>query len=492
MELRDLIRICVLRSNAHRPFSSINKAPYCIAIRVFTHFCRRFQEIAAVYVRRRLVGRSWIPALSDIDLTVLIRKDLGLEREYLFLRRFWQGMQLVRKVFPMIGEVEILNEDQMEIWLKNGFEGVNFEGWQQILGNAASPVLERPVIPNCDVFQAYNFALSFYLHTFYRGLHQTRHPHYLLKQDSFRILRKINKCLSAIGANSTASSDKINELPPDIDEVICLMISSLDNGLSSIASSTNGCAGKNEGNEQDYLPVDIYSSIQDSNNVSGFAALIGWEHVIRSVYQTHDKRVYVILRDGIDFSTMKQCVGTIWDAGQLGGGRLIIVGEKLFQHLLQRYYPFEYAHLAEFRILLLGTDILPDIAPPGKSSFVNYLIGQVPLMIVYSYSVEFIFPNQMNYYRGEQFDFVSQNMLFLKCYLEKGIINARRHKLLADCLRHSPHHLKRMRMLQRNLENRPADEPSWEWFKLLRPMADEICSLLSTHCTHNQTGCFGE
>jgi hypothetical protein len=493
MEFKDFIRICVLRSNAHWPFSILNRTPYFVAIGTVSSFCKRFQEIRAVYVRHRLAGRGWIPALSDIDLTIVISKDLGLEREYLCLQRFWRGMQWIQKVFPMIGEIEILNEDQLRIWLKYGTEGRNFKDWQLISGNPVSPVPADFTNADHHGLRAYNFALSFYLYTFYRKLHQATLPQYLLRQDSFRILRKIHKSLGAIGVPVKISSDQINERVPDRDEMICLLLAALENGLNAIAGHANRIAGKTTGNGRDQLAgMDVFDPSQCSKSIIDIAALARWKHLIRSVYQTHDERVYVILKDGIDFSAMGHCVRAILDAWFSGNGSPTIIGEKLFEHLLQHYYPFEYAHLAEFRILLLGADILPNITPPGKSCFVDYLIGQVPLMIAFPFSFEVLMPRRSDYYLGEGFEFTSQNMLFLKCYLEKGIINAKRRKLLADCLRHSPHHLKRTRMLQMNLEHRRADQLSWEWFKLLRPITDSICRHLSNHSELNKAGSLNE
>ncbi len=86
MKCRDFIREVVLRTNPYRPFSSLNKVPYRLAIEAFLRLCGKFPEITSAYLRGSLVSRDWVPALSDIDLTVIVDDQLGLDEEYAFLR----------------------------------------------------------------------------------------------------------------------------------------------------------------------------------------------------------------------------------------------------------------------------------------------------------------------------------------------------------------------------------------------------------------------
>ncbi len=55
--------------------------------------------------------KNWIPAVSDIDLTVIIDGSLTELQEYNFLKSFWKKFERLKKIFPMIGEVDIMNEN---------------------------------------------------------------------------------------------------------------------------------------------------------------------------------------------------------------------------------------------------------------------------------------------------------------------------------------------------------------------------------------------
>src|SRR5437016_5956468 len=101
MKIRDIVRTAVLKTNPHWPFSSLNKTPYYLAIRIFVQACKRFPEIHSVYLRAGLTEGHWLPGLSDIDLTLVIDSKLTVEREFVFLRSFWKRYKFLKCFFPM-------------------------------------------------------------------------------------------------------------------------------------------------------------------------------------------------------------------------------------------------------------------------------------------------------------------------------------------------------------------------------------------------------
>ena len=115
--LTRLLRTVVLRTNSHWPFRQCNRIPYAAALHAFAWSFQRRREIRSVYVRHGRVEREWIPALSDIDLTVILQRSLSVEAEYEFLATFWRRFRRLKCVFPMLGEVEILNEGELAPWL---------------------------------------------------------------------------------------------------------------------------------------------------------------------------------------------------------------------------------------------------------------------------------------------------------------------------------------------------------------------------------------
>src|SRR5262245_1720211 len=100
MKIRDIVRTAVLRTNPFWPFSTLNKMPYELAITAFVQTCKRFREIRSVYLRHGLTEGYWIPALSDIDLAVIIDSKLTIDEEVSFLNSFWKNHDRIKKLFP--------------------------------------------------------------------------------------------------------------------------------------------------------------------------------------------------------------------------------------------------------------------------------------------------------------------------------------------------------------------------------------------------------
>ncbi len=114
MKIKDLVRIVVIKTNPYWPFSILNKLPYYVAIIVFIRVFKRFHEIKSIYLRHGLIKENWIPALSDIDLTLIINSNLKLEEEYCFLKSFWRKFFLIKKLFPIKRQRENKNTSNRE------------------------------------------------------------------------------------------------------------------------------------------------------------------------------------------------------------------------------------------------------------------------------------------------------------------------------------------------------------------------------------------
>jgi len=107
MKIRDIVRTAVIRTNPYWPFSRLNRLPYYLAIQAFVQLCKRFPAIKSVYLRHGLTEAHWVPALSDIDLALITDSKLSTEEEFSFLNSFWNHHDRIKKLFPMLGEIEI-------------------------------------------------------------------------------------------------------------------------------------------------------------------------------------------------------------------------------------------------------------------------------------------------------------------------------------------------------------------------------------------------
>ena len=69
--------------------------------------------------------REWVPALSDIDLTIVIDDALRLDEEYAFLHSFWKAHKRLKRLFPMLGEIEIFNVSELRSFVSLGSWGTS-------------------------------------------------------------------------------------------------------------------------------------------------------------------------------------------------------------------------------------------------------------------------------------------------------------------------------------------------------------------------------
>jgi hypothetical protein len=128
---RDLLRTFVLRTNGIWPLSACNRLPYSTAVRLFVNAVRGRREIASVYLRHGMTGNAWIPGLSDIDWTVILERGLEEADERDFLEWFWSTYDRLRRYFPMLGEVVILDEGEFRLW--QIYSSTTSQGWSWML-----------------------------------------------------------------------------------------------------------------------------------------------------------------------------------------------------------------------------------------------------------------------------------------------------------------------------------------------------------------------
>ncbi|MGH7790867.1 MAG: hypothetical protein ACREOB_00995, partial [Thermodesulfobacteriota bacterium] len=237
MKVRDILRIAVLKTNSCWLFSSLNKMPYYLAIKVFVQMCKRFPEIKSVYLRHRLVEGSWTPALSDIDLAVITDSELSTDEEFYFLRSFWENCDRMKKLFPMLGEIEILNDKHIELWTKFGIEGYISGSWMLLYGKVTVKN-NFFVSPKRLAIESLNYALGFYLGLFLIKFNQRDEPLYLVLQDLKRLVFKVQRCLDYININESKKPIVAGLLDNKTDMLFCIL-NGLEQGIRFIIPANN-------------------------------------------------------------------------------------------------------------------------------------------------------------------------------------------------------------------------------------------------------------
>ena len=286
MSARDLMRTFIVKTNPYWPFSWCNRLPYALAIRVLMRAFRKCPEIRSMW----LWHDQWTPAMSDIDLLVLLQGGLTAEQEYDFLVSFWKTFDRLKRFFPMI-EAKILSEDELPLWLSYANSG----------HPDLTPVflygVEDPALAEVDFPSWRQFALSFALWVYMDVLPPcfAAPDSFLRRQDVQRRVRKILRVLKPVLSEAGQGCAAV-EGNSVVDAILALESAVVY--LDSIALRDDTEPGWLHGDAdgREYSPA-------------GLPALDG----VRSVIRTGSGKVLIVAEDGLEqrcsIASSKQATG---------------------------------------------------------------------------------------------------------------------------------------------------------------------------------------
>jgi len=181
MKIKEIIRSTVIMTNSYWPFSYLNRIPYYFAIKVFILAFKQFNEIKSIYLRHGLIESMWVPGLSDIDLTVIIDSRLNSDQEYYFLKSFWGKFHSLKKFLPIIGEVDIIDRENIDSWTKFTVRGYESRFWKLVYG---TETVKSNYIVNQErlALDSLNHAITNYTGQFLPKFYSNEKPKYLLSK----------------------------------------------------------------------------------------------------------------------------------------------------------------------------------------------------------------------------------------------------------------------------------------------------------------------
>jgi hypothetical protein len=460
MKIRDIVRTAVIKTNSYWPFSSLNKTPYYLAIRIFVEACRRFPEIRSVYLRSGLAEGHWLSGLSDIDLTVIIDSRLSTDAEFAFLCSFWKRYNLLKCFFPMLGEIEILNNQQLKTWTQFGLRGYEAPHWRLLYGaeTLRSPYSgdSRRLTKDC-----LNDALSFYRGYFREKFTADEQCPYLISQELKRITAKIFRCLSSMNPIRSVNG-KVLDANYDNVEMLHRILSCLEEDIARF----NACEIPRSCDD-DAAALESSKPVPHDDKLVNPTELSRLNGAIESVLRNYHGMIFVVLKAGLDRSKLRDCIEALQRSFPHEGP--IILTRSLFTYMQRHYDPFDYGHLIRFREVLFGEDLVLKIQPPSRDSLIDYLLGQVPNILTFPRSCAVILSDsRTTSFLIRELARVVERALLLKLYLEKGVVQPWYNELLTECQQLYPEIYKKLRELKET------DRSSRQWFSCLRSLSDEI------------------
>lgn len=412
----DFVRNLVLKTNNTWPFSSLNRLPYYAAVRAFAHICKDFPQIQRVYLRHGLLGRDWVPGISDIDLTVLFEPGRTVEEEFRFAVSFWNRVQQLKRYFPMLGDIDLLDSKQISSWTRFTIRGKEAASWRLIFGVGNLEINSNTTAEE-DSMNSLNHALLYYFNFFVkRFLTLPRNP--ITVMELARISKKVMRYAN-IGASF--------ETEHDLSEILCALIAGLDKQLEAFVLPPDPPIQTQIAPAMRIPPPDLKSVA---------AALGPFQSFIQSIYLSEQRNIVVLARH-VSPRELDECIAAWKRQPALSSNSSVhIVTFRMFEYLLRFYDPFFYTHLMQNRTLAFGNDAFEQIAAPSIGAFKRCVLDQTVTILPFPTSRTFITCDNSKWHKGFEVYSWLERCLRLKLFLEHGLIPP----VHAESLRQSRNH----------------------------------------------------
>jgi hypothetical protein len=453
MAVRDSLRAAVVKTNERWPFSRLNRIPYLLAMRAFVHLCGRYAEVKSVYLRHGMLRRDWIPAISDVDLTIVVDGALTTDQEFAFLESYWRSHARLQACFPMIRDLDILNERQVASWTRWTIRGYESRDWRLIHG--APTVRSRYVAaPGRVRHDAFNYALCLYL-----GYFLERHRY----------------------AGYDAASGRCGATggPPRRDPagLLSWVVRRLDAGVPSIVHATS--LGRTSARIP-AGPLELHPPTTASASAfAGEGEIARAQEALECIYLTEDASI-VVLKDDLDDACVRRCAGVARHRIRPSPVAPVILSRRVFEYTLRAYAPLLYTQLARRRVLAYGRDLLPDINPPSEYAFTDVVLEQMVNVLAFPRRRAIFLRWPLDRRAGEDFEWELHRSLSIRLYLDTGSIPRCRERLIAETRARYREHFRRLGKICGRSASGDRRSVSRELFGLFRDLADELDQQLET------------
>jgi hypothetical protein len=323
---RDLLRTAVLATNPYWPFTRLNRWPYDAALSILVRTARKRREISNLYIRMNS-AQPWIPGLSDIDLTVLLRSGLAADDEYGVLESFWRTCARLQ-VFPLLGEVQILDEAELGSWL--AWTGADPHGpsWRLLYG-AANPL----VVPGQSRhWRRQALLLAFWMYAVHLPPCLGGSDSWVRRQDIERRVRKIRRTVEPILAEAGRSDLAVSRPDADPAERVAGAVRNLETAITLAAPSPAISGGTRDAGE----------------------------HVLT----TPAGQECIVVEDNLDRRDLADRLRRVWRMRR-GPAVPLLLPRRLLAYMLRHVDPKQHGQMST------------DVPPPGREEFAAHAMNRI-------------------------------------------------------------------------------------------------------------------
>ncbi len=371
--LTDLVRNAVLRTNPYWPFRRCNRIPYHVAIRSVVRSIRRQPGIRSLYLRHGLAEGEWTPALSDIDFTLILKRGFPAEAEFGFLKDFWTRYGHLRRAFPMLGEVEILAEDELAPWLSLSSCVPGGRHWTLLHGEHSED-LSADGSPHWRR-RALSFALWIYLEILPPCA--MRPDSFLRRQDIQRRAGKILRLLQPILAEAGQPYMPVDPVSGTAS-LITDLIFALRTAAGYVVSQQTG--------DDPPAPTDLHR-VPASDREPPPLPFAGAEGV-RSVVPKPDGTALLVLEDNLGREAVRRLLETTLRGCSGLACTPVFVHHSLFAYVVRHENPFFFSDLLRRPTPDSGCDPLEGIDPPSRTALRANTVDRIANVLTFTRSAE--------------------------------------------------------------------------------------------------------
>jgi len=421
--------------------------------------------------------KNWVPAISDIDLTIIIDSNLMPEGSFNFLKSFWEKFERLKKIFPVLGEVDILDESEIESWTRFTIRGYEARNWKLLYGEKTVKSSYKSD-QNMISVDSLNYAITNYLEYFIPKFFSKGIPDIIVSAELSRLASKIVKY--------AASNNKVRKNKTGSDRRAELLYSVMKGLEPSVRNIKISAFSEEKNFKQDTLLTDVNTEeFKSEYQEIDLSKLESCRDKIDAFIISYTTR-FIILKDGIKDDEIIDCIETIQKVFSKQNIKPIILNFAIFEYYLKIYNPFIYSQLLDGRKVLFGEDLFLKVKQPDYYFYCKSLIEETSNILLFSRNRELIQSNSVRHFIQNGFSSKAIRGLFLKLYLEKSILEPKYNRHMDDCKKFYPQYIQQINDLMNNNNLVSEDQLSFNTYNLLKSFASDIHkSLISSGISEN-------
>lgn len=393
--------------------------PYYVAIRATARLLKKYPLVSAAYARNSFALGVWIPGRSDIDLTLILRTGETPQQELENVNGFWKDYAALQRWFPMLGEVEILNEAHFAAWVRFTVTGYEARYWLPVYGND----IDRSGYAGDEGqlrTDRLNHAVSIYYHQMIPVIGSAREE--VLARYTKKILRYLDHPRAPCMDDQLAAMTR--------EELQATVLRELDRKVREHDVRSSDEAALDLEYTLGRVMVPVVEEGQAPASLAGNAAA---ENSLEAVLQaTNDtKRIYYIPREQLGDGVLRRCIGV----ANSEPGSAVVMTRAVFIHFLRHVNPMEYLVLLQNRMLRWGSDPMAGAAIWPEKVFHHAVCAYSVHILPFPYFPD---PERMN--ASEFRELLLGWFLRTARYFEDGVVEFDHARLLEHWQKVHPEH----------------------------------------------------